>query len=77
MITSETRGDTTIITILDDAGRDADLEILFKDRGPNITVRQKDMTNHSDGIIVATPTQAHFLMAVLQEIIGEEDEAIH
>ena len=70
----EHRDGTQVVTILDDAGRDADLEVHFKERGPNITVRQHDMKNGGGDVIVMTPLQAAFLMELLVDILGTEGE---
>ena len=77
MVTAEQHGDTTVVTILDDAGRDADLEVYFKEGGPNVTLRQVDpKTAHAD-VIVMTPTQAGYLMELLLKIIGTETGVLH
>lgn len=74
MLSHETFGETEVITILDDAGRDADLEIHFKDYGPNVTLRQSDATLGGDDVIVLTPLQAALLMDVLANIIGDDGD---
>jgi hypothetical protein len=72
MVTAELHGDTTVVTILDDAGRDADLEVFFKEGGPSVTLRQTDPKSKNADVIVVTPTQAGYLMELLQKIIGTE-----
>ena len=72
VVTAELHGDTTVVTVLDDAGRDADLEVYFKEGGPNVTLRQTDPNSKHADVIVMTPTQAGYLMELLQKIIGTE-----
>ncbi len=74
MVTHEQYGDTTVVTILDDAGRDADVELHFKEFGPNITFRQLHPDTNGADVIVLTPLQAAFVQEVLANILGEDDE---
>jgi hypothetical protein len=77
VITHEKHGADEVVTILDDRGKDADIEVHFKDGGPNVTIRQLDPDNMSNDVVVLSPFQAGALMVLLNEIIGEEKDTLN
>jgi hypothetical protein len=77
MITHEKHGADEVVTILDDRGNDADIEVHFKDGGPNVLIRQLDPDSMSCDVIVLSPSQAGALMVLLNEIIGEEKDTLN
>jgi hypothetical protein len=74
MVTAEEHSDgTTVVTILDDAGRDADIEVHFKPGGPNVTIRQLDINTGGSDVVILTPLQAVFLRELLNNIMQTEE----
>jgi hypothetical protein len=77
MVTMEHHGADTVVTILDDAGRDADVEIHFKERGPTVTLRQHHPDTNGGDVIVITVLQAEYLRQVLDHMLTDEDETVN
>lgn len=71
MITYERIGDTDVVTILDDSGKDADIELHWKDRCERLALRQ--IHDGKGDVVLLTPVQAVFLRELLNEIIREDE----
>lgn len=76
MLTYEQHGEWSVVTVLDDSGRDADLEIHMKDLHPTITLRQAHPDTMDGDVIVLTALQAHCLLEVLMNCLEDDDTDI-
>lgn len=71
MISVERDGRDSIVTILDDAGQDADLEIRWEENGASMALVQNN-TDDDPSVIILTPLQASILKDVLNSVLIEE-----
>lgn len=74
MISSQIMGRDYVVTILDDAGQDADLQIRWEENGDSVALVQNN-PDDDPTVIILTPLQASYLKDVLNNVIIIEEQS--
>lgn len=75
MVSVEIDGRDTVVTILDDAGQDADFIIRWDDAGESMALIQHCHECEEDSVIILTPLQASYLKDILNSVLIEVEVA--
>jgi hypothetical protein len=77
VITHEKIGKAHVVTILDDAGNDADLELHFEDGASTIAIRQNNPDTGEGDVLVITPMQGIYLREILKDMLHLVERSVH